>query len=448
MALLANTTEYIKLDHIFYVEGLKWIGSSNELNAAYAADGYARAKSTAGCLVTTHGVGELSALNGVAGSASEHVPVVHVVGQTPMVAQENHLMIHHSIGFQPDHQIYNKISKHIRYSAAELAHASDPAAEIDRVLRDCVVHKQPVYIFLPIDKTDSPVPSARLHEHIDTTPAVNEMAETAAVADILDALYKAKKPAVYVDYFANRCTTTETQELLDKLDLPFYGAHMGKGAFNEDNENYVGMYNGAVTAPGIAEQLESSDFVLSIGWFEIDTNSTYFSRRLPEDIRVDIMPENVNFRGRHYASVYMAPLLRRLASCIETSRIAKYSKPKAEALSSADNDESSAITHALLWPRMGEFLRPGDYVLADTGTATYGLPDIRFPANVKYTAQSYWMSIGFTCPAAVGVDIALSEMHQNGKSRGRTVLMIGDGALMLTIQEVGIMFQRKLPILM
>ena len=55
------------LDHIYDVEGLEWVGNTNELNAAYAADGYARTMHGAGCLVTTHGVGELSALNGIAG---------------------------------------------------------------------------------------------------------------------------------------------------------------------------------------------------------------------------------------------------------------------------------------------------------------------------------------------------------------------------------------------
>lgn len=45
------------LDHIYDVDGMEWVGNTNELNAAYAADGYARVKDGAGCLVTTHGVG-------------------------------------------------------------------------------------------------------------------------------------------------------------------------------------------------------------------------------------------------------------------------------------------------------------------------------------------------------------------------------------------------------
>lgn len=55
------------LDRVIAHSALGWVGCANELNAAYAADGYARIKG-AGALLTTYGVGELSALNGIAGS--------------------------------------------------------------------------------------------------------------------------------------------------------------------------------------------------------------------------------------------------------------------------------------------------------------------------------------------------------------------------------------------
>jgi hypothetical protein len=42
---------------------LVWVGNCNELNAAYAADGYARLNGISG-LIVTNGVGALSAING------------------------------------------------------------------------------------------------------------------------------------------------------------------------------------------------------------------------------------------------------------------------------------------------------------------------------------------------------------------------------------------------
>lgn len=60
-------------------EGIRWIGNCNELNPSYSVDGYARAKGM-GAIITTMGVGELSALNGVAGSYAEDVPIIKITG--------------------------------------------------------------------------------------------------------------------------------------------------------------------------------------------------------------------------------------------------------------------------------------------------------------------------------------------------------------------------------
>jgi len=59
---------------------LTWLGTCNELNAAYATDGYARIKGMPAALVTTYAVGELSAMNGVAGAYAEHAGMIHIVG--------------------------------------------------------------------------------------------------------------------------------------------------------------------------------------------------------------------------------------------------------------------------------------------------------------------------------------------------------------------------------
>ncbi len=72
--------EVTLLDEIYNVPGLKWIGCCNELNGAYAADGYTRIKGSPAVLITTYAVGELSAMNGVAGAYAEHAGMIHIVG--------------------------------------------------------------------------------------------------------------------------------------------------------------------------------------------------------------------------------------------------------------------------------------------------------------------------------------------------------------------------------
>jgi indolepyruvate decarboxylase len=76
------------LDAIAARPALAWIGMATEQGAGYAADSYARQRGI-GALVTTFGVGELSAMNAVAGAYAESVPVVHIVGTPALAARES-----------------------------------------------------------------------------------------------------------------------------------------------------------------------------------------------------------------------------------------------------------------------------------------------------------------------------------------------------------------------
>ena len=92
--------------------GLNWVGSVNELNAGYAADGYARIKGIA-AIITTFGVGELSALNAIAGSYSEYVPVIHIVGTPSTLSQANGMLLHHTLGNGRSHLSLHISGMHI-----------------------------------------------------------------------------------------------------------------------------------------------------------------------------------------------------------------------------------------------------------------------------------------------------------------------------------------------
>ena len=75
---------------------VNWVGTCNELNAGYAADGYARLNG-AGAVVVTYGVGGLSVLNALAGAYAEQVPVVLISGAPPARRREAGAMVHHLI---------------------------------------------------------------------------------------------------------------------------------------------------------------------------------------------------------------------------------------------------------------------------------------------------------------------------------------------------------------
>src|SRR5260221_4371593 len=84
-------------DAVARSEAVRWVGCSNELDAAYAADGYARVRGYS-MLMTTYAVGELSALNGVMGAKAERSCVFHLVGMPSMRSQRIRQIIHHTLG--------------------------------------------------------------------------------------------------------------------------------------------------------------------------------------------------------------------------------------------------------------------------------------------------------------------------------------------------------------
>lgn len=109
-----------------------------------------------------------------------------------------------------------------------------------------------------------------------------------------------------------------------------------------------------------------------------------------------------------------------------------------------------------IWNRIGEFLRPGDIVLAESGTAQFGMPDATFPDNITFITQLFYSSIGYTVGSCLGAALALREKKNGSKvdymqdagvhndGQGRVILLVGDGSLQMTVQEIGTMVRMGL----
>jgi pyruvate decarboxylase len=90
------------------------------------------------------------------------------------------------------------------------------------------------------------------------------------------------------------------------------------------------------------------------------------------------------------------------------------------------------ISHLYFWPRISQFIRSEDVVVAETGTSSFGALEMPLPAKAIYLSQILWGSIGWATGAAVGAAIAARER----RLKGRTLLFTGDGSLQLTVQEL------------
>src|SRR5580698_2044392 len=128
---------------------LEWIGTCNELNASYAADGYARLNGI-GALTVTNAVGALSAINGVAGSYSEHVPVICICGSIPFKAMDRGLGMHHTMADGGNWDRYLSAFSPVTAAQARVS-PYNAVIEIDRLILTAWRQKLPVYLELPSD---------------------------------------------------------------------------------------------------------------------------------------------------------------------------------------------------------------------------------------------------------------------------------------------------------
>ena len=290
------------------------MGNCNELNAGYAADGYARVKGIS-AVITTFGVGELSILNAVAGGYSEYVPIIHIVGTPSTLSQRDGMLLHHTLG-NGNFKVFAEMSRNISCAMGLLNDPHEAASLIDNAIRECWVQSRPVYITLPMDLVQKKVEGERLKTPIDLSFPTNNVEKEDYVVDvILKYLHAAKSPIILVDACAIRHRVLdEVHELIQKSGLPTFVAPMGKGAVNETLPNYGGVYAGNGSNAGVTERVESSDLVLSIGAIKSDFNTTGFTYRVSQLSTIDFHSEYMRVRYSEYPGVRMLGVLKKMTA--------------------------------------------------------------------------------------------------------------------------------------
>lgn len=222
-------------------------------------------------LITTFGVGELSAINGIAGAFSEQIPVVHIVGCPSTISQRDGMLLHHTLG-NGDFNVFANMNAEISCDVAKLNNPSEIANQIDHALRQCWIQSRPVYIMLPTDRVRTKVEGARLEAPIDLADPTNDPKKEDYVVDVvLKYLRSAKRPVILVDACAIRHRVLEeVHDLVEKTNLPVFVTPMGKGAVNEDHRNYGGVYAGEGSHPAqVKDIIESSDLILCVGALKV-----------------------------------------------------------------------------------------------------------------------------------------------------------------------------------
>ncbi|MGE1160028.1 indolepyruvate decarboxylase [Pantoea agglomerans] len=415
------------LDHVIAHPAISWVGCANELNAAYAADGYARCNG-AGALLTTFGVGELSAINGIAGSYAEYLPVIHIVGAPATQAQLQGDCVHHSLG-DGDFQHFIRMAAEVSAATAQLT-ADNATAEIDRVIVSALQARRPGYLSLAVDVAAMEVqpPEQPLNSHRPSSPAARRAFSDAAER----LLAPAQRVSLLADFLALRWQLQSALAALrEQRAIPCASLLMGKGVLDEQQPGYVGTYAGEASAGQVCEQIEQVDVAICVGVRFTDTITAGFTQQFNPERLIDLQPLSASVGGENFAPLSMADALSELLPLFK--RYGQQWQPAAAPPAAQPAEPAAVISQHAFWQAMQAFLQPGDLILAEQGTAAFGAAALRLPSQAQLVVQPLWGSIGYTLPAAFGAQTADPDR--------RVILIIGDGSAQLTIQELGSMLR-------
>lgn len=402
---------------------LKWVGTCNELNASYAADGYARLNGL-GALTVTNGVGPLSAINGVGGSFSEHVPVICIAGSIPLRSIDRGLGMHHTMADGSWDHFLNAYA-HVTAAHARLT-PRNAATEIDRLILTAWQEKLPVYMELPSDIAylDIEVPADPL---VLAEPSSDPERLRSCIAAIAERLSAATSAAILVDADADRFgVASELMELAEKTQAPVAVINAAKAVIDETFPHYVGVYNGAASEPHTREAIETSDCLLAIGYRPIEVTTGDFSASLPANT-IHARPYSVDVGDDNYQAVTLKEVLKGVTGAVAPSPNRAPRQAAAAVAARAHADGSAKVTQAAYWQAMQEYLREGDVLYVDNGTA-FTLLGLRLPPKCSFVGSINWGSIGYSVGALLGALTAAPER--------RHILFVGDGSFQVSAQEL------------
>ena len=414
------------LDHVIDSPDICWVGCANELNASYAADGYARCKGFA-ALLTTFGVGELSAMNGIAGSFAEHVPVLHIVGAPGTASQQRGELLHHTLGDGEFRHFYH-MSEPITVAQAILTE-QNACYEIDRVLRAMLIERRPGYLMLPADVAKQPATPPNDILIVPLSEPESSVAE-AFRYHARERLLDSPRVALLADFLALRFGLQSVlQRWMAETPMAHATLLMGKGLFDERHPAFVGTYSAGASSDYVRQAIEDADTIVCVGTQFVDTLTAGFTQQLPQERTIEVQPHASRI-GTSWFNIPMEQAVTTLRElCLEMS----FSLPPERPPVARIQVEKGPLTQENFWHTVQQYLAPNDIILVDQGTAAFGAAALSLPCGAEVLVQPLWGSIGYALPAAFGAQTACPDR--------RVILIIGDGAAQLTIQELGSMLR-------
>ncbi|KAM3373950.1 pyruvate decarboxylase 2-like [Capsicum galapagoense] len=425
------------LDHLIAEPKLKNIGCCNELNAGYAADGYARARGVGACVVTFT-VGGLSVINAIGGAYSENLPIICIVGGPNTNDYGTNRILHHTIGL-PDFSQELRCFQTVTCYQAVVNNLEDAHEQIDRAIATALKESKPVYISISCNLPAIPHPTfSRDPIPFCLSPRLsNKRGLEAAVDAAVAFLSKAVKPVMIGGPKLRAAKACDAfVELADSSGYAMAMMPSAKGLVAEQHPHFIGTYWGAVGTSYCAEIVESADAYLFAGPIFNDYSSVGYSLLIKREKTLIVQPDRVVIgNGPAFGCVFMKDFLSELAKKVKKNETAyeNYRRifvPEGTPLKSQPNEP---LRVNVLFQHIQKMLSADNAVIAETGDSWFNCQKLKLPEGFGYQFQMQYGSIGWSVGATLGYAQSVPEK--------RVISCIGDGSFQVTAQDVSTMIR-------
>ena len=438
--VVAGDYTLVLLDQLLTNKDMKQVYCSNELNCGFAAEGYARAHGV-GAAIVTFSVGALSAFDAIGGAYAENLPVILVSGAPNSNDRAADHLLHHTLGTH-DFTYQIEMAKKITCAAVSITFAAEAPEKIDYAIRMALREKKPAYIEIACNLAAAPCAApGPISAIIDEEPG-DAASLSAAVAAATEFLRTKKKPVLLIGSKL-RAAGAEKQaiELADSLGCSVAVMAAAKSFFPEDHPQFIGIYWGEISSPGVQSVVDWSDSVVCIGALFNDYSTVGWTAQPSGPGLLTADQNRVHMDGQEFGRINLRDFLSALATkvekrgetMIEYARIR--SKPPVELAAEPD----AKLMRAEMLRQIRPMVTSETTVIAETGDSWFNGVKLRLPGGARFEIEMQWGHIGWSVPAAFGYALGAPER--------RVIALIGDGAFQLTAQEVAQMIRQNLPVI-
>ncbi len=425
--------------------GVAIVVNSSDLEAGYAADGFARMRGL-GAVAVTYGVGTLSLLPAIGGAYAERSPVVLINGgpsaEDLRLQKELGTLFSHSIGReQTDLAIFREVTEY----AGRAEKASDVPKIVDTAIRTALTAQRPVYIEIPKHLWDAKCPAPQ--GTLDVAPALSGQ-EGQLAAELVEKLRAASRPVLLLGIEVQRYgLENAVTALVEKLQLPWTTTMLAKSVIAEQTAGFAGVYAGERSVPSVKKLIEGSDAVLAIGC----VMGRQYRRLVTQSRDKLLLLANQSARlGRGPAvSAPLGPLLAELQrqpwqpkpEHLERARLPGLSfRQRRASLPASPGPAAGAVaerglTYDEVLEEVSGILDERFLAITDTSLSMYPAAELNITGPKGFLCNAVWQAIGYSVGAAVGAGLAQDR---------RPLVVCGDGGFQMTAQALSTMARYKL----